>query len=526
MPALYDPNKTYGVGGIKLPNIRGLSLRRKQKTKFGLRDLVVDQSGKVYGMANPAAQLRIGMAGPANARFLSLIRRGGAANAGVTPGAPPSVAYPGFGIGPSGNVASGRTSPAGGSTASQPGAATNTNPLTNPDDFSGYGDYPMVATYLRGLQKQAENFGTAWKDNILPQVSSGLQNISNIGANIASQYGGAVGTGAAPGYVTNAYNAGAAVGPAQVASGLGGASQTFNPNALAAGQASSAAAGQSAAANAKYNTLISAAAPVAASQGILANLTKQAATISQQYAEKRMTERLRLDQWIQEQKIAQENLKIKNDYNLALMKASGMKIDETKRHNLVTEQTGQANAETARINANNAGSKTDEQMATAGFIRVPKTKMGPKSQAIVNKTVVTSKSGTQWYNPHPGSSGSGSSGGPSATPEQKQKVIGDLKNMYLGNATDNMGNVIGTTDKGYRTKTSINDQASQVTAFLVPAIKNGLVGKTQVDVASVINASIGNAERWDGTQFVVIPGGKQKIIRLVIGALVRAGLIK
>lgn len=367
---------TYGLGA-RLPSISGLRLRRKVKTRFGIRDVITDGSGMIFGYANPAAQLAIGKAGPAGSQYVGLTRRG------RKPGTPATPPVPGTG---------------GGATTGG-AVGDGTSNLPGGDDYTGYGDYPMIATYLRGLQNQEKNFNETWKTNILPGVSSGLQNIANVGANIAAQYGGAVGTGTTPGYVTNAYNVSSAIAPQQVAGGLGGVTQTYNPTALRAAMGASASAGASAAADAKYNALTAAATPVSATQGILANLTSKAATISQSYADKRLTERLRLDQWIQEQKTAAAELKNKTDYNAALMKMSGLELDEKIRSNKADEAVAQTNAETARINANNAGQKTDAQMAAAGFIKVPSTKLGAKSQAIIDKTSVTSKSGQAWYKP-------------------------------------------------------------------------------------------------------------------------------
>lgn len=413
---------TYGAG-LQLPSISGLRLRRKVKTKYGLRDVITDSNGLVYGYANPAAQLAIGKVGSG----VGLTRAGkkpGAAGSPANPASPASPANPGA---------------VGDGTSALPGG----------DEFTGYGDYPWIATYLRGLQKQEGKWNNDFKQNILPGVTAGLNNLANIGANVANLYGGSVGTNNTPGYVTNAYNAASAVAPAQVQGGLGGATSTYNPTALAAAMGTSASAGQSAAANGTYNALTAAATPVTAAQGLLSGLTAKGMAISQSYATKRMTERLRLDQWIQDNEIALQNAQTKQDYTNALLKLNGIRLDETKRHNQVIEgisqqnaDTSQANAETARINANNAGQKTDAQIASSGqgFIKVP-AGAGPKNRAIIEKTEIVSKDGTHWYRPK----GAGNNNGGSTTDPTAKAISTARKTItasYVGGTYDPVNDTI------------------------------------------------------------------------------------
>lgn len=500
--------KTYGLGA-RLPSIGGLRLRRKVNTRYGVRDVITDGSGMVFGYANPAAQLAIGRTGKPGSQYIGLTKRG----AKPVPLAPT----------PGGTAAGGG---AAGGTAGKPSTAPGL------DEFSGYGDYPMIATYLRGLQQQEKNFAEDWKTNVLPGVSGGLQNIANIGANIASQYGGSVGTGTGGGYVTNAYNVGAGIAPAQVASGLGGATQTYNPNAQAAGSARSSAAGMNAAADARYNTLLAAATPVSATQGILAGLTSQAANISKSYADKRLSERLKLDQWIVEQKAAKAAQDAKDTYNTALLKMSGLTLDEKKRSNQANESIAQANAETARINANNAGRMTDNEIATSaqGFIKAP-ANPGAKSQAIIDKTKIVSRDGTTWYRPN--KPGKGSGGGASGTLSgQTEKAAKAISGAYYGEKYDVTGAVIST-QAGINRLGTAAAQGQRIASIVANMVSSGeisqssLKGKKGQDfIRSLVQRALAQAHTYGEEQSAMSDADFGVLLDTTINALTRRGVFK
>lgn len=460
---------TRGTSGLgtKLPSVGGLRIKRGIKTKYGIRDVVTDASGMVYGYANPASQLAIGRAGNPGSQYLALTKKG----------AKPVPLRPGAVAGAPG-------------TPGEPGSATTggASNIPAPDDFAGYGDYPMIATYLRGLQSQEKNFAENWKTNVLPGVSGGLQNIANIGANIAAQYGGSVGTGTGGGYVTNAANVAAGVAPAQVAGGLGGATQTYNPNAQAAGSARASSMGASAAADSRYNTLLAAATPVTQTQGILSGLTSQAMNISKSYADKRLTERLKLDQWIVGAKAAASVQASKDAYNEALLKMSGLTLAEKKRGALVNEGIAQQNADTARIVANNAGQMTDVEIGNSkqGWIRVPPG-AGPKNVAIINKTVVISKDGNQWYKPK---SAAGTS------PEEIRILANAKKSLtenYYGAKFDVNTGVLSPGSGGIKTMESPEAQGRRIGSAIKSLINSGEIPKawaTEEHIRSFINGAI------------------------------------
>lgn len=463
--------RTSGLG-TRLPSVGGLRLKRGVKTKYGIRDVVTDASGMVYGYANPAANLAIGRAGNPGSQYTALTRRG----------AKPVPL---------------RAAPVAGSPGT-PGSATTGGSSNIPasDDFAGYGDYPMIATYLRGLQSQEKNFAEDWKTNVLPGVSGGLQNIANIGANIAAQYGGSVGTGTGGGYVTNAANVGAGIAPPQVAGGLGGATQTYNPNAQAAGSARASSMGASAAADSRYNTLLAAQTPVSQTQGILSGLTSQAMNISKSYADKRMTERLKLDQWIVDQKAAAAGLETKNAYNKALLEMSGIKIAETGRANRVNEGIAQQNADTARTVANNAGQMTDVEIGDSktGWARVP-IGAGPKNQALINKTVVTSKDGNQWYKPKKPASTGGS-------PEEiriRATASKNLEAKYYGEKWDPVTSTMSPGSGGINSLSSPKAQGIRIGSIIKSLIASGELPAawvTKENVIAFINGAISGGRSY------------------------------
>lgn len=495
--------KTYGLGA-KLPSIGGLRLKRKVNTKYGVRDVITDGNGMVFGYANPAAQLAIGRTGKPGSQYIGLTRRG----AKPVPLAPTPAA--------SGGAAGGAT----GKPSTAPGL----------DEFSGYGDYPMIATYLRGLQQQEKNFAEDWKTNILPGVSGGLQNIANIGANIAAQYGGSVGTGTGGGYVTNAYNTGAGIAPAQVAGGLGGVTQTYNPNVQAAGSAGSSAAGMAAAANSRYNTLLAAATPVSATQGILAGLTSQAANISKSYADKRLSERLKLDQWIVEQKAAKDAQDTKDAYNEALLKMSGLELSEKKRGNLVNEGIAQTNAETARINANNAGQMTDNEIATSaqGFVKAPRG-AGPKSQAIIDKTKIVSRDGTTWYRPNKPGKGGGASG---ALSSQNEKAAKAISGAYYGEKYDVTGAVIST-QPGINRLATAAAQGQRIASIIGNMVSSGEISKSSLKglkgqdfIRGLVQRALAQAHTYGEEQAAMSDADFVILLNTTINALNRRGVFK
>lgn len=434
--------------GIKLPKISGLRLRRGVTTgKFGKRDIIVDANGKVYGLAKPG-QFKIGIGN--NPGFLSLVPKP----------KNPKTGKPGT-----------------------PGTGTGTGaPGTPPDEFASYDkDYPWIASYLRSLRTEETAFNDRYKNQIQPGVAAGLESLGKIGEGIANTYGGQVGTSPQqPGYVSNIYGAAANLTPAQVASGMGGAASVYDPNSVAARQGLASAASASAQADARYRSLMAGLSPVSTAQGLLAGLASQAATISKSYADKRMSERVKLDQWIAEQKASAADRQIKQQYNMALL---GIKQDQ-----LSLDQQ-QYNLDVTK--AQNEGVKTDTQLAAEGFIKFEPDKIGPKNRAAAQRRSVKSREGTLWWKPGGKPSGSGSGGAP--TGNQRLQAQTALGAAYAGGQLDEKGQLLaGNIGTGYRDLPSLNAQAQSVAAFVRNAIQNGFLKNNAQDIGAFIYAGIPN----------------------------------
>jgi ribosomal protein L20 len=456
----------YGLG-FKLPKIGGLRLRRGQTTPFGQRDLIVDQQGRVYGTVRGGSNLSVGRSPQGG---VTLVRR---PRAGATPAVP---------------------------------GTTPTQPTPPPDEYASYEkDYPWIATYLRGLRSQEQDFSTRYQQKFEPGLRAAVENIGRIGEGAADRYKALSNAG------TAAFGAAANVAPVQIASTSGPA----DPYALRRSQAAPSAMADQTQAVSSYNAALSALAPVTAGQSILRNIASQYASMSKAYADKRIEDRLKLDQWIEEQKAAAADRKIKQQYNMAMLglKEADLNLEQQK-------------IDIDAAKARNEGQKTAAELLTSGFRRVPKG-AGPKTMAKIQGTIVSSSdTGEQFFKPQ----GGGGGGGSAATPAQRQRTIADLANAYIGQTTDQMGNVIGVAGGGIRTKASPNDQAGMILSWVETAIRNGLINKTQQDVAAIIDAAIPSIEYPTGAGTFAGSSdprkNKQYVINLVIGSLRKRKVIK
>lgn len=448
---------------LQLPRLPGLRIRRGVTTgKFGKQDVIVDATGRVYGVMSPNADNIIGNPTGVSPTYLTITRKKkGGGGGSTTPG-------------------SGNGTPAAGGGGG-----------TTPDEFASYEkDYPWIASYLRSLKSDESAFNTRYKDVIQPGVSAGLTALGKIGEGIANTYGGQVGTSAQqPGYVSNIYNAAASLTPAQVANGMGGASSVFDPNSVAARQGLAGAQSAEAQANARYRSLMAGLSPVSTAQGILGNVASQAAAISKSYADKRLSERVKLDQWIAEQKAAKEDRLIKQQYNMALL---GLKQDQ------LTLSQNQYNLDVQK--ANSAGVKTDTELAAAGFVRFDPNKIGPKNRGKAQQRAVTSREGNMWWKPGGGGSG-GSSGSGGPTAKQGMDLIGNLNSAYNGTGTvDANGQFLGLAPGSeFRSEPNVANQARSVAAYIQQAITRGFLQPTRQSVYALLISAIPTVQAKDPT---------------------------
>jgi len=333
-------------------------------------------------------------------------------------------------------------------------------------------------------------------------------------------------------YAGSAGNVASAITTPQVAGSSGsGPIVAPNQNALGAAQSLAATAKTGRELAAGYQSTVDQLGAEKISASALSYVANYSSGLLSQYATKKNDEMLKMNMWIAEQKSAaaaqahkdaQDSLR--NDIALrgqdistqnALIMSGDRQaaIDATTRGQDTTAATARAGqrATTARANAaaRSAGQFTDQQMADKGFIRVPKG-AGPKNQAIINKTAVTSKSGTRWYKPAgSGGSGSGGSSGGSTVGEPQ------LRSQFLSGWTGKPGGVMadGTTPDPTQPATKptwtanklkqaidwimsrranfpkvTKTNASQLRQFL-----NGIEGLSGTDIDQIIN---GAKARW------------------------------
>lgn len=469
--------------GVRLPKIGGLRLRRKVKTgKYGIRDVIVGPGGRVYGLTAPG-KFKIGMYGNDANRYLSIVNK---ASGGGTGGA--------------------------GGTGTTPGTTSPTAPKPKPDEYAQYEkDYPWIATYLRSLKAEEDATMKRINETALPAATAGLTALGNIGKYVADSYGATVGTSPnQPGYVSNIYNVAAGMSPAQVASGLGGAATIYDPNSVAAKQGVSAAAGASAQADARYRSLMAGLSPVSTAQGILGYLHNQAMNISKTYADKRTSERTRLDMWIAEQKAGAEDRQIRQQYNMAML--------GYKKEDLALD----------RQRLDRMGQKTNAELAADGFRKVSEVAgAGPANKAKIAATTVTSVEGEQWYKPKSGS-GSGS-GGP--TVDQTNNFTKGLTDAYYGKAesVDPNTQALIAGIPGYRDRTGPKSwqlQANDIASYIMTG-KGGLGPKTPQAVRAMLARIISrpqyktspNSPRYENLNMNI----RKKMFDRVINLLVKQG---
>jgi hypothetical protein len=301
-------------------NSRGLSIRRGIKTRFGTNDVVIGANGKPVAVLSPSGKNAAGknqlawVDTPQGRRLV--VRRG--------PGAGGSAPSPGAG-----------GSGSGGGTP---------NPV---DPYADYNDYPFIKNYMKSLDTGYDSmsalFGT--KDNpgpYLQAMTQGATALGNAYANIAQNYNQVVG-----GYATGAAQTAAQVAPPQVAGASGGVVSAPNMTALGSAQGMSAAGAKGIATQGAYNSTVNTLKGAVASGDIITRASQYASGLLSQYAQKRSSEKLKLDQWIYAAKADAQKSKddlaykmaVEDNKNLRALIASGDKaaaLDVTKDKNAAT----------------------------------------------------------------------------------------------------------------------------------------------------------------------------------------------
>lgn len=380
-----------------LPQVRGLRIRRNVRTNYGVRDLVVDQQGNVVTAIKAGSNPRLMMSTPQAGQPRRLVVGRGPARAGA--GAAP-------------------TGPGAGSTPAGP-----------PDPYAEYNDYPFIKNYLQGMDRQYEGFQNYLTNTYNPQVTAASQALTQARLGAGNAYNTAI-----QNYAGSAGTVASAITPAQVAGATGGSIVAPNQNALGAAQsmAASAAAGRSL--DAAYRTSFGALDAEKMGQSFLSSTMGYAAGLLNQYGQKRQAERLKMDQWIAEQKQAEEQAKAKQDLEM-------LKLDQSMINSLIVsgdraaarDVTAANNAaDNARADAAANDQYTNRGLERDGWIRLPK---GAGTRGL---NVTTSTEGVKYYKPR-GSGGGGSRGGGSSgapTESQRAARINDFRGKWKPGQVD------------------------------------------------------------------------------------------
>ncbi|MEK9908985.1 MAG: hypothetical protein VW498_01335 [Candidatus Thalassarchaeaceae archaeon] len=429
-PRNYQKNAA-GLGYV-LPKIGGLRLR-DINTAQGRRTAITGGPGNfIYGFTD-RNKFKIGKVGDG----LGLVRRGGKG---------------------------------GGGAATPPKPST---PAAPPDPYAKYDkDYKWIGDYLRGLRDQEQAFGDIFKNEFQPSVTAALTSMGNLATGAADRYARAAAAGAA------ANQAAANLAPVQAA----GSTEAFDPIGLAAEQAASRATGAAAAENARMGATMSALAPVTAGQGILANIQRGYTAISAEYANKRIEDQMKLEQWIAEQESAAKDREIQQQYNLGLLGV----------------QQGRIDADIASDEADRREKGDIRTLERDGWIRLPK---GAGTRGL---NTTTANDGTVMYKPR--DRGTGSSGGSDGlTANQTQQLGSRLYDAYTGTSRDAVGNAIGQ-GPGFR-DLPVQEQVRKIETWVRQEVSRGNIPNNRAAIANFISAAIPILQTKQGGAYSNAPQG-------------------
>lgn len=500
--------ETVAGGEFALPQARGLRIRRGVRTNYGVRDLVVDQQGNTLAAitGGQGAQLRMSTTGPDGGRRL-VVGRGSATTGG---GAAPTTSGAGGEI-----VWSGRVNPnpttldrdfgAGQYDVAQengrfvvrrkPPAA----PAGPPDPYAAYDAYPSIKNYLSGMDRQYDSFQNYLTNTYNPQITAASQSLTQARLASGNAYNNAI-----QNYSNSAGNVAAAITTPQVAGMMGGTVVAPNQNALGAAQSMAAAANVGRNVDAGYRTALGGLEAEKMGQSFLSSSIGYGAGLLNQYGQKRQTERLRLDQWIEEQKAAAAEAASKRDLDL-------MKMDQSMINSLIVSgdraaardvttrgqdiQADAAAADDTRADAAAEDKYSNRGLEYDGWIRLPK---GAGTRGL---WVTTSTEGVKYYKPRGGRSGGGSGGGSGgSTRPASSGTVNEATNAFRRGWTttrDEYGDTKRAPDWGPNiTPAKIRAAAAFITdparASLFPGVRKGDMSAVdrfldQVPVTNAVN---------------------------------------
>lgn len=315
-------------GYYALPkNMRGLSIQRGARTRYGTNDVVIGANGKPIAVLNAGGtgktKNQLAFVDTPTGRRL-VVRRGPGAAGGTAP--------------PSGGAGSG----------------------SQADPYADYNDYPFIKNYLRGLDTGYDNFSALFgtKENPGPYT----QAIGNAGSALANAYQSVAqsyqqGTGTAQAIGQTASQ----IAPASVASMSGGTVSAPNSTALASAQGQVAAQTAGTASSNQYKNITNTLTGTVDAGNMINKAFSYASGLLGQYAQKRNDDRLKLDQWIYSAKQTAQQAKDKMDLSL-------MQEDNKNLRALIVsgDKNAALSASTARTNADRAAREKIAADAQAG----------------------------------------------------------------------------------------------------------------------------------------------------------------
>lgn len=304
-------------GVFDVGNRGGLRILRNRRTNtMGRRDLVVDQRGRVVANIRPGSNPQLRFVGTGANRRLVVGRAGAPA-----PGAAPTGGGAGAtrltaGVTDDPNLIKSTNDPVLWRGRNQPNIATlnrqfgqNGWYVEQDDDgryvvkrrdnspYAAYNDYPWARRYLEGLDRGYDQFQSYITNTLTPAVTSASQALT-----AARLAGGNAYNTAIQNYANSAGTAASAITTPQVAGATGGTVVAPNQNALAAAQSMAASANAARNIDAGYRTSLGGLEAEKMGQSFVSSTLGYASGLLNQYSQKRQEERLKIDQFIEEQK--------------------------------------------------------------------------------------------------------------------------------------------------------------------------------------------------------------------------------
>lgn len=431
-------------GEFRLPTTGGLRILRNQRTNtMGVRDLVVDRSGRVVANLRTGANPQLRFVGEGPNRRLVVGRAGAPA-----PGAAPTGGGAGrtlAGVTNDPNLYKSASDPVLWTGRGQPRQETLNSQFgqgnwyveqsedgkyvvkrRDNSPYAMYNQYPFVRRYLEDMDRGYDQFQNYLTNTYNPMVTAGSKALTDARLASGNAYNAAI-----QNYSNAAGNVASAMAPAQVAGMTGGTVQAPNMNALGAAQSMAASANVGRNLDAGYRTALGGLEAEKMGQSFQSAALGYGAGLLNQYGQKRVQERLKMDQWIEEQKAAQAKL----DLDMARLDQSMINSlivsgdraaarDVTTRGQDLTDARGQA--DDARADAAAEDKYSNRGLERDGWIRLPK---GAGTRGL---QVTTSNEGVKYYKPRKGGGGGGggSGGGSGPTPSERAARMNDFTRKW------------------------------------------------------------------------------------------------